>query len=400
MSHTYSHEEHTHHTPSFEDFIDALREHGSLDTLRRQNTDVLLGAIKNGFIYDCEGELISQPFTLDRQETFWKRSHPGGTCVPLYFLDPSVKDGELYFLKTDGSLGGGRLDSAADIAIPGSSRKPIRVRDLLEKDPRVRNEQPTKETEIPEMTFWEKVGHFFSFGLWKPTRIRQAERQCAVSRMERLKMAESMGYPASDLEKAEYASIWNMDAVQKQQYITGRPQKQDEPEIRVPMLSGNITTLKTERQKTQIRTIAPKITEKLDKLGLTDAKYQYGLGVIREYLQDCRQHPDPDAQMSAIKLLQNAMVDPYERPYLQEFAENLSILHLDARQMGKVLKRYPVLIVCKDVVKSQDRLNEALGLPGVASDRVPQQQNHVPQNNISQPGAQENGAKQPVPNIG
>ena len=295
---------------SLYDFMDYLNDKRTLFPV----TEQIRQAMRQGFLYDIEGQPVRDEETLVELQNAQSRGN-----LPMLFRDPADKTGTIHCLQ------GTRLFQH----LPANKF----IAGLFD----IRFGQPTTPVEVPEMTFREKLGNFFSFGLWKPARVRRAERQNEVSRMERLKIVENMGVPVSRKESRKYKKLRGLTLQQLNEYIDSKkmpkaskqtePPRKKTPEERREELA--------ERNRQRLQHEAGEAVDTLKGCSFYgDPNYAHGIELIEDYLRKCQDDPKSE-QCPIVNSLRTLIDDDYDFP---EFVKSMSQKQTTPAQFEALMK--------------------------------------------------------------
>ena len=283
---------------SFQTFTEIFRpyDRAHLRDLALRDDKTFTDAVNAGFIYSPNGDRIeSKQQLLDIWGDWWKEHT--ATAPPLYFMDPKDPEGQLFKLKTNGTL----LDMGND----------IEVKNQLRGNSGLSLIQPAAAPEhIRPMSVLEKIGRFFSFGLWKPTRFRQQERREAIHTVEDLKQAEAQGLHVDAEAKQEYKKLWYLTPAEKAAYIENKILPEDaaarteEPKPPAADRASNRLT-----PEEQLRIEASKALEHIREYKDRFPGHAAGYAVIEAYLENCRNSPRPGQRTAVNKLYTSSIID-------------------------------------------------------------------------------------------
>lgn len=305
---------------SYDDFITYIKA----DIRRMQpEDDTFRQAMAQGFVYDREGQPVRDPETLTELQRDWRASNAGFDLgsLPLYFRDPAAPSKDFHVF--DGR----------------NEPEHATVGELTERAYYCHYPQPTKPKDVPKMTPWEKFCNVISFGLWKPDRVREAERNNAVSRMERLKIAEGMGFPLSKKEKRSYAKLRNLKPDQLKTYIN----KDTLPEDAQPTVPTSPQKTKeerlreiTERNLEALRHEAEIAEHEMDRFKFENSpEHTYGRKLLKDYLTKCQNEPKSEQRLVVNNIVRQIQKEPYTFPL---FIQTLGKCNTTAEQFEAVIK--------------------------------------------------------------
>ena len=252
------------------------------------NNHEMKAAVAGGFIYDKNGKRFTD---IDRLRGYL--GPDTGNTPLLYFRDPNDQSPYLHHMNKDGTV-----SSAHHVSL------------LIGDSNSVRTEQYTQPKFARKTSFLEKLGRFFTLGLWKPARFRQQERSEAVRNVERMKTAEAMGYQIDPRLKRKYKDIWDLADNEKAMYINGSSARErakatvSEEDLASYMQSENKKPT-VNNEQSLLETLSNEAKQAYERINNAGYEKDFPEGVkrIQSYLKNCQENPRKEQRTAVNKLM-------------------------------------------------------------------------------------------------
>ena len=174
--------------------------------------DILRKALNNRWIYNRDGDLIETEAELRQYLT------------PVQDENGDIRYNQLYFRDRNARPGNGREESIyatrTDGHIPFSRFTKNEVLDVRDEDHHHTKTAHTGEQRptIPKMNIFQKIFSALTFGHWKPTKVRRAERGIAAYDASRLNAAKKLGFTMTPEEDEKINALGHLTREQRQAY--------------------------------------------------------------------------------------------------------------------------------------------------------------------------------------
>ena len=180
----------------------------------QETADAIQQAIGNGWIYDRDGDPITSMDALKQYLKPARDEYDGNVYHQLYLRDRNAKrepdkEETVYATRPDGHVNAHMYNKneVLDVKTAGSR-----------KTAHIGEQRPA----IPKMNILQKVFSALTFGLWKPTKVRRAERGIAAYDAARMNAAKKLGFTMTPEETAKIDELGYMTRQQRRDYAYSR----------------------------------------------------------------------------------------------------------------------------------------------------------------------------------